>query len=164
MMPLRLPARPPVYTAALRHARRLLCERLAHAAGAPDEVFAHCYVELMAEVEAHLHHEEAILEACRVKRLQERVHEQRQENAAILAALHHTLPQVEMGEHETARQLVAALINILSLHRISADLVLPHRTQDLASPARMRGRVARSPALPVPASLRPGRAARARRT
>jgi hypothetical protein len=164
MMPHRQPARPPVYTAALRHARRQLCERLAHAAGAPDEGFALCYVALMAEVEAHLHQEEVILEACRVQRLQERVHAQRQENAAILSALHHTLAQVENGELATARQLVAALCDILSLHRISADLALPHREQDLARPASMRGRSARAPTLLAPASLRPGRGARSRRT
>jgi nucleotide-binding universal stress UspA family protein len=159
MMPHRLPARPPVYTAALRHARRLLCERLAHVAGAPDEGFAHCYVEVMSEVEAHLHQEEVILEACRLERLQERVHEQRQENAAILAALHHTLTQVETGEHETARQLVAALTDILSLHRISADLALPHRQPAPSGPPRMRGRAARTP---HPAPLRPARRLRAR--
>jgi hypothetical protein len=98
MLTHRPPIRPPAYTAALRHTRRQLCERLVRTAGEPDGGFAHDYVEVIAEVEAQLRHEETILEACRVRRLQERVHEQRQENAAILAALHHTLPQVEDGD------------------------------------------------------------------
>jgi nucleotide-binding universal stress UspA family protein len=146
----RPPIRPPVYTAALRHTRRLLCEHLARTAGEPDAGFGHDYLELVAEVEAQLRHEETILEACRVQRLQERVHEQRQENAAILAALHHTLPQVEDGDFETARQLVGALTDILSLHRISADLALPRTPAAPAGPPRMRGRAARPahPALP----------------
>jgi nucleotide-binding universal stress UspA family protein len=155
----RPPIQPPAYTAALRHARRLLCTRLARSAGAPDETFAHDYVDIIAEVEAHLRHEETVMEACRVKRLEERVHEQRQENAAILAALHHTLPQVESGQLDMARQLVAALTDILSLHRISADLALPHRLPPPAGPPRMRGRAARAP---HPAPPRPPRRARER--
>lgn len=159
MSPHRPPLRPPAYTAALRHARRLLCTRLARAAFAPDEHFARDYVDIVAEVEAHLRHEETVMEACRVKRLEERVHEQRQENAAILAALHHTLPQVESGELDMARQLVAALTDILSLHRISADLALPHQTPPPAGPPRMRGRAARAP---HPATPRPPRRKRDR--
>lgn len=65
MTPHRPPIQPPVYTAALRHARRQLCARLAHAAGEPDEDFAQAYVELVAEVESHLRHEETVMEACR---------------------------------------------------------------------------------------------------
>jgi nucleotide-binding universal stress UspA family protein len=157
MTPHRPPIQPPAYTAALRHARRLLCTRLARAAFEPDERFARDYVDIIAEVEAHLRHEETVMEACRVKRLEERVHERRQENAAILAALHHTLPQVESGELGMARQLVAALTDILSLHRISADLALPHRPPPPAGPPRMRGRAARAP---HPAPPRPPRRAR----
>ncbi|MGZ5183456.1 MAG: hypothetical protein ACXWC2_23505, partial [Ramlibacter sp.] len=143
MLSHRPPIRPPAYTAALRRTRRLLCERLVRTVGAPDDGFARDYVEVVAEVEAQLRHEETILEACRAPRLQERVHEQRQENAAILAALHHTLPQVEDGDFALARQLVAALSDILSLHRISADLALPRQPQAPLGPPRMRGRAAR---------------------
>jgi hypothetical protein len=145
MQPHRPPIQPPAYGAALRHARRQLCTRLARVAVEPDECFAHDFVELVAEVEAHLHHEETVMEACHVKRLEERVHEQREEHAAILAALHHTVHQVEDGEFELARQLLVALTDILSLHRISADLALPHRLPLAAGPPRMRGRVARGP-------------------
>lgn len=158
MTPRRPPQAPPAYSAALRHARRQLCSRLARCAGAPDECFVREYADIVAEVEAHLHHEEVVMEACRVQRLEERVHEKRQENAAILAALHHTLPQVEDGELGMARRLVAALADILSLHRISADLALPHRPPAPAGPPRMRGRAARAPA-PMPART-PPRAAR----
>jgi hemerythrin len=145
MQPQRPPIQPPAYGAALRHARRQLCARLAQAATEPDECFAHDFVELVAEVEAHLRHEETVMESCRVKRLAERVHEQREENAAILAALHRTLPRVAYGDLALARQLVAALTDILSLHRISTDLALPHRQALAAGPPRMRGRVARGP-------------------
>jgi nucleotide-binding universal stress UspA family protein len=155
----RPPIRPPAYSAALRHTRRLLCKRLACTAGEPDDGFAHQYIDVIAEVEAQLRHEETILEACRVRRLQERVHEQRQENAAILSALHHTLPQVELGDFTLARQLVAALTDILSLHRISADLALPRGPVAPGGPARMRGRAAR-PAHPAPAPARALRAPR----
>jgi nucleotide-binding universal stress UspA family protein len=148
MLTHRPPIRPPAYSAALRHTRRQLCERLVRTARGPDGSFAHDYVEVIAEVEAQLRHEETILEACRVRRLQERVHEQRQENAAIMAALHHTLPQVEAGDFAMARQLVAALTDILSLHRISADLALPRAAVAPGGPARMRGRSAR-PAHPA---------------
>jgi nucleotide-binding universal stress UspA family protein len=149
MLTHRPPIRPPAATAALRHTRRQLCQRLAHTAGGPDDGFAHAYVEAVAEVEAQLRHEETLLEACRVRRLQERLHEQRQENAAILAALHHTQHQVELGDFALARQLVAALTDILSLHRISADLALPRGPVAPGGPARMRGRAAR-PAHPAP--------------
>jgi nucleotide-binding universal stress UspA family protein/hemerythrin len=148
MTPHRPPLQPPVYSAALRHARRQLCARLARTAAEPDEGFARCYAELVAEVEAHLRHEEAVMEACGVKRLEPRLHEQRQENAAVLAAMHHVLPQVEDGQLDMARRLVAALTDILSLHRISADLALPHRTPAPAAPPRMRGRAARGPRPP----------------
>jgi nucleotide-binding universal stress UspA family protein len=149
MLPRRPAIRPPATTAALRHTRRLLCERLAHTACAPDEGFAHVYVEVIAEVEAQLRHEETLLGASREQRLQERLHEQRQENAAILAALHHTLAQVEEGDFGIARQLVGALTDILSLHRISADLALPREARAPAGPPHMRGRAAR-PAHPAP--------------
>jgi nucleotide-binding universal stress UspA family protein len=77
-----------------------------------------------------------------------------------MAALHHTLPQVELGDYTLARQLVAALTDILSLHRISADLALPRGPVAAAGPARMRGRAAR-PAHPAPAlSSSPSRTAR----
>lgn len=158
MTPHRPPVSPPIYSAALRHARRHLCARLAHAASEPDEGFAQDYVELVAEVESHLRHEETVMEACRVKRLEERVHEQRQENAAVLAAMHHVLPQVEEGELGIARQLVAALTDILSLHRISADLALPQRAPAPPGPPRMRGRAARGPhpvPRPAPPRVRP---------
>jgi hypothetical protein len=139
------PARPPAYGAALRHGRRQLCTRLARAADEPDDSFARDFVELVAEVEAHLRQEETVMEACGVKRVQERVREQREENATILAALHRTMPQVECGELGLARQLVVALTDILSLHRFSAELVLPHSKPQMAVPQRMRGRVARGP-------------------
>jgi nucleotide-binding universal stress UspA family protein len=155
----RPPIRPPAYSAALRHTRRLLCRRLVSAAGEPDDRFAREYADVVAEVEAQLRHEETILEACRVRRLQERVHEQREENATILAALHRTLPQVETGDCALARQLVAALTDILSLHRISADLALPRVPVPPAGPARMRGRAAR-PAHPAPAPARAARGVR----
>jgi nucleotide-binding universal stress UspA family protein len=147
---IRTPGRFATATAALRHTRRLLCERLAHTASAPDAGFAAVYIEVVAEVEAQLRHEETILEASREQRLQECLHERRQENAAILAALHHTLPQVEDGDFHLGRQLVGALTDILSLHRISADLVLARQPQPSAAAVRMRGRAAR-PVHPAPA-------------
>jgi nucleotide-binding universal stress UspA family protein len=155
MLPHRPPPRPPVTTAALRHTRRLLCERLAHTAGAPDQGFAQSYAEVIAEVEAQLRHEETLLEASREQRLRERLHEQRQENAAIMAALQHTLAQVEAGDFRMARQLVAALTDILSLHRISADLALARPSPAPAGPPRMRGRAAR-PVHPAPQRSAPG--------
>jgi hypothetical protein len=45
-------------------------------------------------------------------------------NAIILAALHRALPLVEDGDIALGRRLVAALLDLLSLHRICTDLAL----------------------------------------
>lgn len=109
--------------AAIRHARRHLCARLAHSAdGArtPDACFAREFPALVTAVEAGFRHEELAMESLDYARL----HEHRAENAVILAALHRAMPLVEDGDIALGRQLVTALLDVLSLHRLSTDLAL----------------------------------------
>ena len=69
-----------------------------------------------------------------------------EENAVILRALHRALPAVDAGDCALGRQLVAALRDVLALHRLSADLALSLSVASApATPqARARGRAART--------------------
>lgn len=71
-----------------------------------------------------------------------RLHEHRAENATILAALHRAMPLVEDGDILLGRQLVAALHDLLSLHRLTTDLALATAPRPPAG--RPGGRVPRS--------------------
>ena len=107
----------------MRHARRRLCARLAGTldpAGTPDASFAREFPALVALVEAGFRHEETVMELLDY----ERRHDHLADNAIILAALHRALPLVEDGDTALGRQLVAALLDLLSLHRICTDLAL----------------------------------------
>lgn len=109
--------------AAIRHARRHLCARLAGSSdcdGMPDDCFVREFPSIVTAVEAGFRHEETVMEFYDYARL----HEHRAENAVILAALHRALPLVEDGDIALGRQLVAALLDLLSLHRLSTDLAL----------------------------------------
>jgi len=114
--------------AAMRHARRRLCERLACALDpvrTPDAHFVREFSVLVARVEAGFRHEETVMELLDYHRL----HDHLADNAVVLAALHRALPLIEEGDTALGRQLVAALLDLLSLHRISTDLALvtmPH--------------------------------------
>lgn len=124
--------------AAIRHARRRLCTRLARTldpVSTPDPSFAREFPTLVANVEAGFRHEETVMESLDYARL----HAHRAENAIILAALHRALPRVEEGDIALGRQLVAALLDVLSLHRISTDLALA--TKPHAPAGRPGGRV-----------------------
>lgn len=109
--------------AAIRQARRRLCARLAEAADSsctPDDCFVRAFPSLVGAVEAGFRHEESVMESLDHQRL----HAHRAESATILAALHRAMPLVEDGDVALGRQLVAALIDLLSLHRLSTDLAL----------------------------------------
>ena len=109
--------------ASIRHARRRLCARLTATLdpdGTPDAAFVGHFPALIANVEAAFRYEEMVMESLDYARL----HEHLAENAIILAALHRALPLVEDGDIALGRQLVAALLDLLSLHRISTDLAL----------------------------------------
>jgi len=109
--------------AAMRHARRRLCERLACALDpvrTPDADFVREFPVLVARVEAGFRHEETVMELLDY----ERRHDHLADNAIILAALHRALPLIEEGDIVLGRRLVAALLDLLSLHRISTDLAL----------------------------------------
>lgn len=126
--------------AAIRHARRHLCARLAHTAdGAhtPDDCFVREFPAVVTAVEAGFRHEELVMESLDYERL----HEHRAENAVILAALHRAMPLVEDGDIALGRQLVAALLDLLSLHRLSTDLALATAARPPAG--RAGGRVPR---------------------
>ena len=132
------PSRPRALCTALRHGRKKLCRQVAALAAGPDDALAHGFAGLVAAVESTLRHEELIMETLGYVHL----HEHRAENAVVLSALHHVLPDVEQGDHALARQVLAALDDVLALHRLSADLALA-----VAPPpadARARGHAART--------------------
>jgi hypothetical protein len=109
--------------AAMRHARRRVCARLAGTldpARTPDASFVREFPALVALVEAGFRHEETVMELLNY----ERRHDHLADNAIILAALHRALPLVEDGDIALGRRLVAALLDLLSLHRICTDLAL----------------------------------------
>jgi len=125
--------------AAIRHARRRLCERLACALDpvrTPDAHFVREFPVLVARVEAGFRHEETVMELLDY----ERRHDHLADNAIILAALHRASPLIEEGDIALGRRLVAALLDLLSLHRISTDLALV--TMPGASPGRQGSHLA----------------------
>lgn len=106
--------------AAIRRTRKHLCTRLMHAASAPDERFVREFPSMVAAIEAGFRHEEMVMEALAYESL----HEHRAENATLLAALHRVTPLVEDGDVSLGRQVLAALRDLLSLHRLTTDLAL----------------------------------------
>jgi hemerythrin len=109
--------------AAMRHARRRLCERLACALDpvrTPDADFVREFPVLVARVEAGFRHEETVMELLDYHRL----HDHLADNAVVLAALHRALPLIEDGDIALGRGLIAALLDLLSLHRLCTDLAL----------------------------------------
>ena len=125
--------------AAIRHARRRLCERLACALDpvrTPDAHFVREFPVLVARIEAGFRHEETVMELLDYHRL----HDHLADNAVVLAALHRALPLIEDGDIALGRQLVAALLDLLSLHRISTDLALA--TMPGAPPGRQGSHLA----------------------
>ena len=121
--------------AAIRHARKHLCTRLLHAASAPDERFVREFPSLVAAVEAGFRHEEMVMEALACESL----HDHRAENATLLAALHRVAPLVEDGDVELGRQVLAALRDVLSLHRLTTDLALAMAAHPAPHRIRVRG-------------------------
>ncbi|MEH6434777.1 bacteriohemerythrin [Massilia sp. DD77] len=122
--------------AAIRHARKHLCSRLLHAASAPDEGFVRAFPSLVAAVEAGFRHEEMAMEALGYASL----HEHRAENATLLSALHRAASLVEAGDVALGRQVLAALRDLLSLHRLTTDLALAMAARPTAARLRMRVR------------------------
>jgi hypothetical protein len=125
--------------AAMRHARRRVCARLAGTldpARTPDASFVREFPALVALVEAGFRHEETVMELLNY----ERRHDHLADNAIILAALHRALPLVEDGDIALGRRLVAALLDLLSLHRICTDLALV--TTPRPSPGRQGSHLA----------------------
>ena len=125
--------------AAIRHARRHLCARLADCADSactPDDCFVQTFPSIVMAVEAGFRHEELVMETVDYTLL----HEHRAENAVILAALHRAMPLVEDGDVALGRQLVEALHDLLSLHRLCTDLALV--TMPSAPPGRQGSHLA----------------------
>ena len=135
-------SQPRTLCAAIRHARRSLCNRLERMAAMPDEAFCQDFTAVVAAVEAAFRHEELVMEMLGYAHLREH----REENAVILRALHRALPEVDAGDCALGRQLVGALRQVLALHRLSADLALSLTVPtSAASPSgRARGRAART--------------------
>lgn len=131
----------------LAHARKLLLAQVRTVAGEPDERFPAAFVHLSAAVEAVFRREEALMEATGFSG----VHEQRRDNSLLLNALHHAVPLVEAGDLGVGREVVAALPDLLSLHRFCGLRVLA--TARGAVLALRRGRAAGPLARPAAARL-----------
>jgi hemerythrin len=132
------PSRPRAICAALRHGRKMLCRRIGEIVSGPDDMVGRGFATLVAAVEAAFRHEELIMETLGYVHL----HEHREENAVVLSALHHVLPDVERGDHMLGRQVLAALVDVLDLHRLSGDLALTVAAHP--NGARARGHAARA--------------------
>jgi hemerythrin len=116
----------------------MLCRQIAALAAGPDDALAHGFAALVAAVEAMFRHEELIMETLGYVQL----HEHRAENAVVLSALHRVLPDIEEGDLVLGRQVLAALDDVLALHRLSADLALA--VAPPAADVRARGHAARA--------------------
>jgi hemerythrin len=115
-----VPPDPHAVCAAVRQARKNLCHRIELTACAEDVRFVHEFPALVSEVEAGFRREELVMELLGFPHLRER----REENAVILSALHRVVPAVEYGNLAIGREVVAALRDLLDLHRLTADLAL----------------------------------------
>jgi len=132
------PSRPRAIGAALRHGRKMLCRRIGEIVSGPDDMVGQGFAALVPAVEAAFRHEELIMETLGYVHL----HEHREENAVVLSALHHVLPDVERGDHVLGRQVLSALVDVLDLHRLSGDLALTVAAHP--ADARARGHAARA--------------------
>ncbi|MFC5462824.1 hypothetical protein [Massilia niabensis] len=119
--------------AAMAHVRKRLCLRLHELMTGSEEHFVAGWTPFLAEVEAGFRQEESIMETLRYPGLQRH----RADNALALRALHRITLQVEAGDTTLGRQALAALGDILSLHRLTAGVAL---TGPPARPATMPGR------------------------
>ncbi|WP_296952636.1 hypothetical protein [uncultured Massilia sp.] len=129
---------PHAICAAIRHARKALCRRLDQVAAAADAQFPRAFTGIVAAVEAGFRHEEHMLESLGHERLREHI----AENAVILTALHRTMAQVDHGDCALGRQVLAALRDVMALHRLTADLAAA--TAPHPSAMRVHGRAARA--------------------
>jgi len=64
--------------------------------------------------------------------------EQRRDNALLLNALHHAVPRIEAGELGIGREVLAALPDLLSLHRFCALRVLAGARRAALTPQRTK--------------------------
>ena len=119
--------------AAMAHVRKRLLNRAHELAAGSDEAFVSGWTTLVAEVEAGFRQEESIMETLRYRGLPPH----RADNACTLRALHRITPQVEAGDAMLGRQALAALADILSLHRLTAGVALAGTP---ARPPKMPGR------------------------
>lgn len=134
--------RPRAIVAAMAHVRKRLCLRLHELAAGGDERFMAGWTAFVAEVEAGFRQEESIMETLRYPRLQAH----RADNACTLRALHRITPQVEAGDTALGRQALAALEDILSLHRFTAGVALTGTpTRPAGMPGRFKAGTARRP-------------------
>lgn len=126
---------------ALTLARNHLLVQVRATAAEPDERFAAAFARLVAQIEAAFRQEEILMESAGAPGL----HAQRQDNALLLSALHHALPQVEAGNLAVGREVVAALRDLLALHRFSGLRILAAAQRTVlalrqGNAARPRGR------------------------
>lgn len=107
-------------TAALRRSRSALLASLPPIVALPDLQFCNGFIAAVAEVESTLSREEAAMDTLGYTGLRDH----RRDNARLLAALHHAQAEVEDGNVELGRSALAVLTDLVSLHRLTADLAL----------------------------------------
>jgi hypothetical protein len=129
-------------TAALRRSRRSLLASLPHVVALPDLQFTAGFVAAVAEVEAAFRREEAVMNTLGYTGLRDH----RRDNARLLAALHHAEAAVEGGNIELGRNALAVLTDLVSLHRLTADLALVSADRPLAPRLRRQAALAAAPA------------------
>jgi hypothetical protein len=101
---------------AMTLARKDMLVQVRDTARAPDACFAAAFGRLVDAIEAIFRTEENLLEMAR----SDRVRAQRQDNALLLAALHHAAARVDRGNLGIGREVVAVLPDLLSPHRLAA--------------------------------------------
>lgn len=124
---------------AMAHARNRLLVRIHEVAAEPDDRFPALFNLLVVEVEAAFRHEETLMETVGFAGLPA----QRRDNALLLAALHRAQPQVESGNLALGREAVAALGDLLSLHRFTTLRVLATAPRSVLAPRHARAAGAR---------------------
>ena len=119
MLPFASPT-PHIAAAALRRARKLLFVRLHRHASLRDGAFCEGFEATVAAIEAELAHEAIVMDTLAFDGLHERL----AANALLRASLHRIVMQVEAGDVALGRAALGAACDLLSLHRLTADLAL----------------------------------------
>ena len=125
-------------TVALRRSRGALLMSLPPIAALPDPQFRDRFISMVAKVESYFSQEEAVMETLGFAGLRDH----REVNARLLAALHHAEAAAADGNVELGRSAIAVLTDLVSLHRLTADLAVVSVGRPLTPRLRRLGALA----------------------